>query len=199
MKTTFLIIAVILSIASTLPYAWGILQGRTKPNLVSWITWTLLTGVTTAALFSSHEYGAALFSGSVALQTASIVLLSLKYGFVKYTRFDVACQIGALVGIILWQLFDSPTVGILVAIIIDTIGALPTVRHAWKKPHEEVWLAYAIAVVGGLFVLASFEEYSWVTVPYAMYSISINALFACIILSRIKINVGLQPQLRSSD
>ncbi len=184
MKTVFLVLATVITVASVIPYARDILKGTTKPNIVSWITWSLLTGIATAAEIAGHQYITAIFTGSAVLETTIIVLLGLKYGFVKYTTFDVACQLGAIIGIVLWQLFNSPALGVVASVSIDFIGALPTIRHSWNKPGEETWPTYAMAGLGGLLAILALNEYTWTSLTYAIYIVIINLLFSSIIINR---------------
>jgi len=184
MKTVFLVLATIVTVGSVLPYARDILKGVTKPNIVSWITWTLLTGIATAAEIAAHEYVTAIFTGSAVLETAIIVVLGLRHGYVKYTTFDMVCQTSAVVGIILWQLFNSPVIGVLASVAIDFIGALPTIRHSWKKPGEETWSTYALAGLGGALAMVALTDYNWISLPYAVYLVLINAVLALIIVNR---------------
>lgn len=184
MKTLFLILATVVTVGSILPYARGILRGTTKPNIVSWITWTLLTGIATVAELAAHSYVAAIFTGAAVLETAIIVILGLSHGYVKYTAFDVICQISAIVGIILWQFFNSPALGVIASVSIDFIGALPTMRHSWKIPSEEIWQTYALAGLGGVFALLALNKYNWISLPYAVYIVLINAVMSFIIITR---------------
>src|SRR3954471_4047435 len=108
MKDLLLLLSGVITVAAVVPYLRDILRGTTRPNIVSWITWTLLTGIATAAEVAAGEYVAAIFTGSAVLETATIVFLGLRHGYVKYAKFDVICQIAAIAGIILWQLFNSP-------------------------------------------------------------------------------------------
>lgn len=190
MKTTFLVISIVLTIMSAVPYIRDILRGTTKPNLVSWITWSLLTGVATAAAISAGENVAAMFTGAATIETTLIVLLGLRKGYVRYTRFDAFCQIGAIVGIVLWQLFSSPAIGVVAAVVIDFIGALPTFRHSWLLPSEETWQAYAIAAVGGAFAIGALEDLNWVSLPYALYILIVNVALSYVIISRRKARLG---------
>lgn len=136
MQTVVLVLATVITIGSVFPYVRDILKGTTKPNIVSWVTWTLLTGIATAAEIAGHQYVTAIFTSSAVLETAIIVLLGLKYGYVKYTSFDVVCQIGAIIGIILWQIFNSPSLGVIASVAIDFVAAMPTIRHSWMKPGQ---------------------------------------------------------------
>jgi hypothetical protein len=184
MKTVFLVLAAIVTLAGVVPYLRDILRGKTRPSLVSWITWTLLTGIATAAELAAHEYITAIFTGSAFLETASVVVLGLRHGYVKYTRFDVICQLAAVVGIILWQIFNSPAIGVLASVAIDFIGALPTFRHSWLKPSEETWTAYAFSSLGGVLAIAALTHYNWVSLPYAVYIVVCNLVLVLVIVGR---------------
>jgi len=75
MKVSFLAVSVVLTLAAVLPYLRDILRRTTKPNLVSWITWTLLTGVATIAELAAGEYVAAIFTGAATLEVLAVVVL----------------------------------------------------------------------------------------------------------------------------
>jgi len=193
MKTLFLILATVVTVSAVIPYIRDILRGTTKPNLVSWITWTLLTGIATAAQISAREYVGAIFTGAAMLETLSVVLMGLRHGYVKYDRFDVVCQVSAIAGIILWQIFNSPAVGVVAAVVIDLVGCVPTVRHSWQKPFEETWQTYALSGVGGALALAALTSYTWVSVPYPLYIVFINFLVPSVIIYRRKARVAVLP------
>lgn len=185
MKFIFLILASVITITGTIPYLIDILKGKTKPNLVSWITWTLLTGIATSAAISAGEHVAAIFTGAATIEVGLVVVLGLiKKSYVEYSRFDIFCQVGAVVGIILWQLFDSPAIGVLSSVVIDFIGALPTIKHSWLMPSEETWQSFALSGIGGVFGILALESLNLVSLPYALYIVVINILIATIILYR---------------
>ena len=184
MKTVFLVIATIITVSAVLPYLRDILKGTTKPNIVSWITWTLITGIATAAEIAGHEYVTAIFTGAAMIETASVVAFGLRRGYAKYSRFDVVCQIGAIVGLILWQLFNSPSIGVVACVAIDFIGVLPTIRHSWRKPDEETWSTFALSGVGGIFAILALSRYNVTSLTYAIYIVLINILVSVIILGR---------------
>ncbi len=137
MHVLFLIIASLITLSTVIPYIRDILKGKTKPNITSWITWSLITGIATIAEFAGHEYITAIFTGSVFLETSAIVILGLKYGYAKYSLFDVFCQIGALSGFLFWYLFNSPAAAVIASVLIDAFATIPTIRHSWINPKEE--------------------------------------------------------------
>ena len=186
MKTFLLALSVMVTIGSVIPYVRDILKGTTRPNIASWITWTLLTLVATIAEFAAGEYVTAIFTSAAVLETLLIVILGLKYGYAKYSRFDAICQIGALSGFVFWFLFNSPAAAVIAVVAIDFIGALPTVRHSWIKPDEETWLTFAMAGIGGLLAILALTAYNWTSLTYAVYIVLINILITYVIIYRTR-------------
>lgn len=185
MKTLFLVLASLITIISVIPYLIDIAKGNTRPNLVSWLTWTLLTGIATVAELVAGEYVSAIFTGAAVLETAAVVVLGLaKHAYVSYTKFDVWCQIGAIVGIILWFIFNDPVIAVVASVTIDFIGALPTVRHSWLEPNEETWQTYGLAALGGIFAIIALSTYNWISLSYAVYIVLINTILALIIVKQ---------------
>src|SRR2546421_60415 len=108
MSLAFLLASSVVTLGAVVPYVRDVLAGRTKPNIASWTTWTLLFVVATFAEIGAGEYRTAFFTGSISLETALVALLGGRYAYAKYTRFDAACQAGALSGFLAWWLFDNP-------------------------------------------------------------------------------------------
>jgi hypothetical protein len=186
MKQLFLIAATLVTIGSVIPYIRDIFNGSTKPNIVSWMTWTILTSIATIAELADHQYITAIFTTSAVIATFLIVILGLKYGYAKYTQFDAICQVGSLLGFVLWWLLNSPAAAVIAVVCIDFIGALPTIRHAYIAPYEETWTTFALAGLGGALAILALSQYSWTSLTYAVYIVVINIIFSGLILIRMK-------------
>lgn len=186
MKSLFLVLSVIFIFASVTPYVIDILKGKTKPNIVSWLTWTMLTLAATIAEIAAKEYVTAIVTAASAASTLIIVLLGLYYGHAKYSTFDIVCQVGVILGFVLWYAFNSPLAAVLAALVIDFIGALPTVRHSWLKPHEETWVTFVISSIGALFAIFALNTYSLISLSYPIYLLIMNAIIAFVIVYRLK-------------
>jgi len=98
----------------------------------------------------------------------------------------VICQVSAIIGIILWQLFNSPSLGVIASVTIDFIGAMPTIKHSWIVPNEETWSTYVLAGLGGALAILALSQYNWISLTYAVYIVLINILFSSIIIGRNK-------------
>lgn len=152
MQTLFIVISSLLTLAAGVPYFLDVLHGKTKPRVVTWFVWAVLTAMAAAASLSDHQYASGILTLSETVEISAIVAVGLmKSGILSIARFDVVCLIGALVGMALWWRFNSPAMAVLASIVIDFIGALPTLKHIWEKPSEETWVTFALSSVSGLF------------------------------------------------
>jgi hypothetical protein len=184
MKSILAVISGLLIMVSALPYLKDIVKGKTKPNIVSWATWTLLTSIATVAAFASGAPRAALLTLGATLATLSIVILGLRYGIAKLTKFDLVCQVGAVIGLILWAVFNSPALGLAFTLGIDLTGGLHTVYHAWRKPQEETWEAFFVGGIASILTLLSLSTYRFADLAFPIYFVLFDLIITIIIISR---------------
>ena len=186
MRNVLAIVAAILATGSTIPYIIDILRGRTKPNLVSWFTWTLLTAIAMAAAFADNQPRTAILLLGSTVCTGSVVLLGFKYGRTKFTLFDGLCQLGAVAGLLLWLIFNSPVFAMVASVSIDLVGLLPTIRHSWLKPGEETWQTFMIGVAAPVLTMSSLEIFNVTSLLYPAYLVVANGSVASIVILRRK-------------
>lgn len=182
MQAVLITVSGVLTVLCIIPYVIEILRGKTKPRIVSWFTWTLLTGIACAASFSDGQVAAGVLMACATLATAIVVVLGLKYGDRHFERTDIVCQVAALVGLVLWFVFDSPAVAVIAAVTIDLVGCIPTIKHSWKKPHEETWITFALAGVGGVLTLTATGAWAITAVAYPLYIVLANGVIVAAIL-----------------
>lgn len=176
MKDVFAVIGAGLMLFCTVPYIIDIVHGKTKPNIVTWLTWSLLLGIGAAALFASHQPHAALLLTADTVATFAVVPFGLRHGIAKLDLFDGLCQIGAVVGLVLWLIFNSPIIAIVATITIDFVGTVPTLRHSWSYPEEETSITFVLGILATIFTLLSLKEYSVGAWIYPFYLLLSNAL-----------------------
>jgi len=194
---TLIVLSSILTITSVVPYIIEIIKGTTKPRVVSWLTWSVLTGIACVASFSDGQIPSGVLMLAATLETALVVVLGLKHGDRKFERLDVYCLSGALFGLLLWFIFSSPAIAVLAAVGIDLIGAIPTLKHSWQKPYEETWSAFALAALGGGITVLIAGSWAPTAVAYPLYILVINiAMTYCILASPHRKIAGEPAQLR---
>lgn len=183
----------ILTVVSIVPYLRDVIKGKTKPRIVSWFTWALLTGIACAASSADHAYASATLLFFATVATGLVVILGFKHGDRKFERFDIVCQIGVVVGLVLWLLLNSPAIAILASIVIDLAGALPTLKHTWQKPYEETWVAFLIGCIGCACTVLAVTSWKVTALAYPVYLTTMDALFTVIILVRHRYVTAVEP------
>lgn len=193
MQTVWIALSSILSVISILPYLSDVVRKKTKPRVVSWVIWSLLSGITAAAAFSDKQYPTFVMTAVGATLALVIAILGWRYGDRKSGRLDTACLAGALVGIGLWYQFDSPALAVIAVVIIDIIGSIPTVLHAWQKPHEETWSTFVMWSVSAVFTLLAIRQWQITSYLAPVYYIFMNTVIVLVILIRHKHSVKGKP------
>ena len=195
MRTLLSVLGSLIAVAGTVPYIIETIRGNTKPRIVTWLTWALLTGVAGAASMSAGQLGAAVFALLGTVATSSVVVAGLRYGDRSFTRLDLACLAGVLIGLVLWLSLDNPTFAISTAILINFVGLLPALVLAWKQPMAETASAFVCVGVGGLITsaaIASGGSFSVAALGYPLYAAVSMATVASIIVIRRK---SVQPDV----
>jgi hypothetical protein len=90
----------------------------------------------------------------------------MKRSDLSITPLDWGCLVVALLALPIWLLTSSPLWAVLILTAIDLVGFGPTVRKAYKKPHEErIWF-FLLGALRNAFVIAALEHYSPTTVVF---------------------------------
>lgn len=184
MTTMLNTLAMVLVVISGLPYLRDTLRGKTKPNIVSWFTWTLLTAIGGTIALIEGELGIAMLTYANTLSTGSIVIAGLRYGYAEMGWFDAVCQLAAIAAIGVWQLMDSPLAALLIVIVTDAIGLLPTLRHSYLKPGEETLSAYLLVAAGSALALLTLDSFAAINLLYPVYLVCADMLVAVVLVSR---------------
>jgi hypothetical protein len=206
MREALAIIAGVIATFSTTPYIIDVFKRKTRPNIVSWFTWTLLNSIAMAAAFTAHESRTGILMAGTTFATLSVVICGLKYGIAKLSLFDGLCQAGAAVGLALWLVFDSPTVAMIAAVSISFIAALPTIRHAWLKPNEETWQTFALGTLSPTLVIVSLSNPTFDGLLMPIFLVWVNVTIASTTLYRRQklgisffgSSISLKPQTKKA-
>lgn len=186
MPTEVLVVtASVFALVGNIPYLVNVLRKKVQPHPYTWFIWTLVSGT---VFFGQVAKGAGI--GAVPTFVAEvftliIFLLSLKYGFKNIQRIDTYFFIFALLGIIPWILTKDPTISVIVAVSIDLIAFVPTLRKTWKYPSTESSLLYSMNVLRHILTLFSLQAYNIATTLHSIAMITTNTLMV-IFLARKK-------------
>ena len=182
--TPLMLVAGLIEMSTAIPYIRDIRRGKTRPAIVSWATWLLLSGIAAAASFSEGALASGIISSALFIECLLVVIFSIRRSQITYTRFDGFCQGGALLGIALWWWTSDPLAGLLCFVIIDLIGALPTFRHAWRRPLEETQFTFSLSILSNSLALMAIPVYTVPDVIVPAYLLTLNTFLSGTIFFR---------------
>ncbi|MDO8593079.1 MAG: hypothetical protein Q7R92_04935 [bacterium] len=183
-KSILGVIAVALAIAGDIPYFINIFRKKTKPHIFSWLVWGIEVGVAFFAQLAKGGGAGTWVTGFTALSCLAVAGLALFYGEKKITKIDWASFIGALLGIVFWQLTGDPLLAVILAASVDTLGFVPTFRKAYNKPLEETTTTFSFGAIKFAISLAALESFSLTTALFPATLVLSNSAFVIMVLLR---------------
>ncbi|MEM9054600.1 MAG: hypothetical protein AAGB16_04670 [Pseudomonadota bacterium] len=167
MKATFSAIALLLTFVAFLPYYRGIVRREVSPHVFSWFIWAAGTVVVFAAQLSDGAGLGAWPIGVSGLLTGGVALLALRYSAdTSIVRMDWIFLILALSALPLWFFTSTALSAVIILTLVDLLGFAPSVRKAYKLPHQESALFFIVGAIRNGFVILALENYSWTTVLF---------------------------------
>ena len=177
-------VAGIVSLVAFVPYILAILRGETKPNRATWWIWTVVGFMLGASYFSSGANHTIWVPVSYIIGPLATAILSIKYSEGGWTRFDKCCLLGAGVSMVLWWMFSSPLIALIINLFIDFMGALPTIRKAYYEPESEDRTAWTLFFAGNTTNLFAVESWTFAIAVYPIYMFFGSGLITAFIFIR---------------
>ncbi len=181
MKITIAIIAALLAIVGNVPYLRDIMKGRVQPHPYTWLVWSLVSCIIFFGQLAKGAGVGAIPTAASEVFTIIIFFFSLKYGFKNIRKIDTVFFIIALLGIIPWILTKDPTVSVIIAVGIDLVAFIPTMRKTWARPETETPVLYSMNVLRQIHKLFSLQAYNIATTLHSIVMITTNTFMTMII------------------
>lgn len=176
MKAVFGILAVLINLIGYIPYIKDIVAQKIKPQRVTWGVWTILTTIAFSNQVINGGGWSAWFLGSTALLVTITFVLSIRNGVGGSSKLDKVALIFAGVLLIYWLTVHDTRLSTILAIIIDAIGATPTLIKAYKKPKTESYPQWVMAAIAGVFSLLAIAKADFILAAFPLYVILMNSL-----------------------
>jgi len=161
----------VLAVAALYPYARSIVEGRTKPNAVSWAVWAL-AGI--MALVSYRASGASdtlWVAGAYVFNPLVVALLSLRYRAARLERLDWVCLGGVAGSALLWAAYRSAPAALYLNIIVDGFGAVPTLLKSYREPESENFDGWVIAFAASVLNFCALDRLEPAVSIYPLYAV----------------------------
>jgi len=162
------ILAGILSIAGYVPYIIGILQGTTRPNRATWLIWALVGGLLAFSYMQSGDAHSIWLPLGYFVGPFVTMILAFRYGYVAWSRLDTVCVVAALLSLIPWIFSHNPLMTLMINVVIDATGAIPTLIKTYQEPETEDFWAWLIFFAANTIELFAIETWNLASV-YPVY------------------------------
>ena len=167
-----------------LPYIKDTLKGKTKPNRVSWLMWSIAPLIGTIAAVI-NGVGWAVLPVFMAGFIPVLVFISSSFNkdsYWKLGKFDYLCGFFSAVALILWAVTKNPVVAIFFSIVGDFSAGVPTLIKSWKHPETETVAIYAAGIFTVLTGFAAVKTWNFSSVGFLIYLLIFNIITTILIL-----------------
>lgn len=178
--------AAILNAVAFVPYISTILSGKTKPERSSWWIWSILMAIAFAAQIAAGATWSALLTAVFFIGNVVVALLSLRYGYGKFSFKDGAAIVAALIGVALWAATNNPLIALLVTIVVDFLAYWLTIIKSWKAPYSENLLAWSLMTTAAILSILSVGEFNVTLVLFPVYVACVSMCGVIVLISRRK-------------
>ncbi len=189
LQVFFLITSTTLVIASMARYIYSIIRGDTKPNLIWWALYQIATLCVLLGAFDLGSTPTIALALTFAISQFIIILLSLKYWYVKFTRAE-----GFYFGISVLCLFfwiiitnrphylevlhltehDADIILLTVNTFIETMWAVAIFTKLYHHPGTEDKISWFLGWLSGLLALFAVNVFNYENVIYPLYLVITN-------------------------
>ena len=181
----FVWLGFVVGMIGTALYVIATIQGRVKPNRLSWLILGIAPLIAFAAEIDEGVGIRSLMTFSVGFGPLLVFAASFvnKDSYWKLGRFDFLCAALSLIALVLWQLSGSGNVAIVLTIAADGLATLAILVKSWRFPHTEVpWPAVG-GIVSSAIALLVLDRWTFADYAFPTYILMISiALTGTIVL-----------------
>lgn len=170
------IIAGIISLGAFIPYVVSIIKGKTKPHRITWGIWAWLGFLIFYSYRASGATSTLWVAAVYVIAPLIVAILSLKYGIGGWNKFDLLCLLSSIAATFLWFISETPFVAIVLYLLIDFFGSLPTIWKSYSHPETEDKLSWLLMVVANFANIFAVEDMQFSIIIYPLYMLFIGSL-----------------------
>lgn len=180
------VLSAIIFILGDIPYLLDTIKGRIKPHRVTWGVVCLLNIIGFANQYAAGARNSLWLFGAAVVMTGAIFFASIKNGVGGRSKLDILALVTSLLGIVLWQVFDSPLLSVLANVFVAVVCLIPAFAKARKYPETENGIAYLAGAVSALLAAISVGEVDFVLLILPVTSAILQAYMSYLLYIRPK-------------
>lgn len=172
----FIVFSIGIRLLSGGRYAWGLLNGKARPNPVTWFLWGLTAMIAFAAQMQDGVGVQALVTFVLGLSPLLIFVLAIIKNPLSthLTPFTLSCAAIALAGIVLWQVTNNAELAIWFSIIADAVAGFPTLVKAYFDPSSEYSQPYLLSIISMGILLLTIDTWTFAVAAFPIYMLVSN-------------------------
>src|SRR3989338_5021481 len=184
----FVYLGAIIFFIGSVRYIIKTLQGKIKPNKVTWFLWALAPLIAFAAQIKQGVGLQSLLTFMVGFMPIIIFLASFvnKKSYWKIERLDLICGSLSIIGLILWQITNVGNIAIVFSLISDFLAGWPTIIKSYQHPETENYVLYLRNAAFALITLLTIKVWNFETYSFSLYIFLVTLLIAILIKFKIK-------------
>lgn len=183
----FIILAAGINFLGAISYLISTIKGKTKPNRVTWLLWSIAPMLAFSAQIKQHVGLISLTTFIAGFNPMMILLASFinKKSEWKIGKLDITCGILSLLGLILWQVTKVPNLAIIFAIMADGLAATPTIVKSYTNPETENAIAYFTAGISSIIAILTIKTWRFENFSFPLYLFSVTFILYVLIQFKI--------------
>lgn len=184
----FVLLGAFINLLGGISYIKDTLQGKVKPNKVSWGLWGLGVMIAFLAEISQGVGIQSLATFMVGFIPFTIFVASFfnKNSYWKITKFDLLCGSLSIIGLILWYVTKIGNIAIIFSIFSDLMAGIPTLVKSYKYPETENWKEFMSSFINVCIALLTFKIWTFEYYGFPIYIF----LFDLTAIALIKFKLG---------
>lgn len=181
-STILIVLSTTVVIIATAIYIISIVRGKARLHRTTRFVILIIVTLSAASLWTGGDRVAFWLASSYVVESIALFALSIKYGMGGWSKSDIISLGIAIVGIFLWQVTETPLIGLLSSILGDFAGTFPTVLKTYRQPVTEDWRFWALDVVASVLTLSAIKTFTLQSFVYPAYLIFADGLVAILSL-----------------
>jgi hypothetical protein len=152
-------------------YIRDTLRGKTKPNRVTWLMWSVAPIIATLAALADGVSWAVLPVFMAGFGPLLIFIASFinPNSYWKLNKLDYICGILSVLALVMWAITKEPMIAIVFAIASDGLAAVPTIIKSFKYPETESAIAYATGLFSALTSFTAIKTWNISSLAFPIY------------------------------
>lgn len=173
----FAYLTIILGLIGVFFYIKDTFLGKTRPNRVSWIFWTIAPFV---GVYVSYKSGVSMpllmatFMAGFGPLLVVIASFFNKKSYWKITPFDIACGALSAIAIFIWVTTKNGVLSLVFAILADFFAGLPTIIKSWKHSDTETTGPYLYGNFNSIITFLIIKDFSFLNLAFPIYFLLAN-------------------------